>query len=56
MAYASLMGIVALMLHSAVDFNLQVAANAMLFLVLVALPYLVDSEPRRRGALLEFRR
>ena len=49
MAFAALMGIIALMIHSAVDFNLQIPANAMLFLVIVALPYLVGSEGRRRA-------
>lgn len=50
MGFAALMGTIALMIHSAVDFNLQIPANAMLFLVLLALPYLVGSEPRRRAA------
>jgi O-antigen ligase len=40
MAFASLMGIVSLLVHGAVDFNFQNPANAMLFLILLSLPYL----------------
>ena len=40
MAFASLMGIVSLLIHGAVDFNFQNPANAMLFLILLSLPYL----------------
>jgi hypothetical protein len=36
MAFASIMGIVAIMIHSWVDFNLQIPANAQLFVVLMA--------------------
>ncbi len=46
MAFAALMGILSILLHSLVDFNLQIPANAMLFLVLVALPYLVSAQSR----------
>lgn len=45
MAFASLMGMVALMIHSFVDFNLQILANGMLFVVILTLPYLVGSRP-----------
>ena len=45
MAFASLMGIVALLLHSAVDFNLQIFSNGLLFIVIIAIPYLVGSRP-----------
>ena len=31
MAFASIMGVLALMVHSSVDFNLQIPANAMMF-------------------------
>jgi len=41
MAFASLMGILALLQHSTVDFNLQIPANAMLFITIIALPYMV---------------
>jgi len=56
MAFASLMGGVALLLHSIVDFNLQIPANAMAFLVVLTLPYLVGSTPRHEAPSLEFRR
>lgn len=36
-AFAGTMGITAIMIHSAVDFNLQIPANAALFMVLLAL-------------------
>ena len=38
-AAGALMGIIALMTHSAVDFNLQIPANAALFMVVLALPW-----------------
>jgi len=40
MAFASLMGITALLIHSAADANLHIPANAALFMVLLALPWL----------------
>ena len=40
MTFASLMGIVSLLIHGTVDFNLQNPANAMLFLILLSFPYL----------------
>ncbi|NHN39574.1 O-antigen ligase family protein [Pseudomaricurvus alcaniphilus] len=48
LAFASTMGILALMIHSSVDFNLQVPANAALFMVLLALA--VMSEHFERGS------
>jgi len=39
MSFASLMGITSILIHSTVDFNLQVPANAALFTMLVALPF-----------------
>lgn len=39
MAFASLMGMLSLMIHAAVDFNFQNPANAMMFLTLLSLPY-----------------
>lgn len=41
MAFASLMGITSLLIHGAVDFNLQIPATAMLFLIVLWLPYLL---------------
>jgi hypothetical protein len=54
MAFVSLMGIVALLLHSGVDSNLQFLANLLIFIVILAIPYLVGSRAgsvatRRRG-------
>ena len=39
-SFASMMGIVAIMIHSSADFNLQIPANAMLFMVLLALGWI----------------
>lgn len=36
--FASLMGTISLLIHSSVDFNLQVPANILLFVMLLALP------------------
>lgn len=46
-AFASSMGIIALLIHSAVDFNLQMAANAQLFTVLLALAWIAGTLPRQ---------
>jgi len=40
MGFAATMGIVALLIHSAVDFNLQIPANAATFVVLLALAWI----------------
>jgi hypothetical protein len=37
MGFAATMAIVALLIHSAVDFNLQIPANAAMFVVMLAL-------------------
>jgi len=42
MAFASLMGMVSLLIHAAVDFNFQNPANAMLFLIMISFPYLLN--------------
>ena len=36
LSFASIMGVTAILIHSSVDFNLQIPANAMLFMVLLA--------------------
>jgi O-antigen ligase len=41
MVFASLMGITSLFIHGFVDFNLQIPANAMMFVVLLSIPYLL---------------
>lgn len=48
LAFASLMGIISLMIHSAVDFNLYIPANSLLFVVLLALGFLSQKLPRER--------
>ena len=40
MSFASLMGVISILIHSSVDFNLQVPANAALFTTLIALPFI----------------
>jgi putative inorganic carbon (HCO3(-)) transporter len=45
MSFAALMGIAALMIHSAVDFNLQIPANALTFMVLLALAWIALASP-----------
>lgn len=54
---AALMALLCLGLHSLVDFNLQIPANAMTLVVLMALPWAVPAtdplvpKPRRRSAM-----
>jgi len=40
MSFASLMASIALLIHSSVDFNLQIGANSMLFVILLAIPFI----------------
>jgi len=40
MSFASIMGILAILIHSSVDFNLQIPANAATFVVLLALAWI----------------
>lgn len=40
LSFAAMMGIVALMIHSFVDFNLQIPANALTFMLLLALAWI----------------
>lgn len=46
-AFASTMGMIALLIHSAVDFNLQMPANALLFIVILALGWISGSLKHR---------
>ena len=39
MGFAATMAVVALMMHSTVDFNLQIPSNALLFVVVLALAW-----------------
>lgn len=43
------MGIIALLIHSSTDFNLQIPANAATFVVLAAIAVLANTHPRRRA-------
>ncbi len=50
MSFASLMAVIALLIHSAVDFNLQILANSSLFMIVLAIPFITrhlgSKEPR----------
>lgn len=46
-AFGVMMGIISIMIHSWVDFNLQIPANALLFVVLLALGWIAYSLDRR---------
>lgn len=46
LAFGSLMAMVSLMIHSSVDFNLQMPANALLFVVILSLAWLSRQLPR----------
>ncbi|MDH3273556.1 MAG: O-antigen ligase family protein [Gammaproteobacteria bacterium] len=50
MGFATTMGIVALLIHSAVDFNLQIPANAAMFVVLMALAWISRYSDSRTGS------
>jgi O-antigen ligase len=46
MGFASFMGTLSLLIHSFVDFNLQIPANAMLFIAMLAIPIIALSIDR----------
>jgi O-antigen ligase len=48
-AFGAAMGIIAILIHSWVDFNLQIPANALTFVVLLALGWAAYSVNRRRS-------
>ncbi|RMD70793.1 MAG: O-antigen ligase family protein, partial [Gammaproteobacteria bacterium] len=50
MGFAATMGIAALLIHSAVDFNLQIPANAATFMVVLALGWIAFGLRSRRAA------
>ena len=50
MAFASVMGISAILIHSTVDFNLQIPANALMFIFLCALAWIALHLDRREGS------
>tara|TARA_B110000858_G_scaffold112419_2_gene128583 strand:- start:276 stop:1682 length:1407 start_codon:yes stop_codon:yes gene_type:complete len=47
-AFAATMGITSLLIHSAVDFNLQIPANSLIFVLLIALAWISSQLPRAR--------
>jgi len=47
LGFGSTMGIVAILIHSTVDFNLQIPANALLFSLLLAIPWIAAYYPER---------
>lgn len=49
MAFAGLMGVLGALIHASADFNLRIPANAALFMVLLALPWIAVALPRRPG-------
>ena len=50
MSFACIMGTTAILIHSWVDFNLQIPANAVLFMVVLALGWISLFLERREGA------
>lgn len=48
LGFGALMGLVAILIHSTVDFNLQIPANASLFMLLLALAWIGAKLPRQR--------
>ena len=56
MSFASIMGVTAILIHSWVDFNLQIPANATLFVVLLALGWVSLFHGRSRGREVDVRK
>lgn len=50
MAFASTMGIIAILIHSTVDFNLQIPANAATFMIVLALGWIALYLERQPGS------
>ncbi len=48
MGFAGLMGTLSLLIHSSVDFNLQIPANAMLFIAMLAIPSIALSVDKKK--------
>jgi O-antigen ligase len=49
-AFAATMGMISLLIHSAVDFNLKIPANALLFITILAFAQIAGTLPRERTA------
>jgi len=54
-AFAATMAITALLIHSTVDFNLQIPANAATFMLILALAWVARYLPRKRDSKRSFR-
>lgn len=50
-AFSATMGIIAILIHSSVDFNLQIPANAATFMILLALAWIACFLPRTSTSL-----
>lgn len=48
MAFAAVMGILSLLIHSTTDFNLRIPSNAMLFMIVLALAWIAAYQPIER--------
>jgi O-antigen ligase len=49
MAFSAIMGMIAILIHSSVDFNLQIPANAATFMIILALSWIAGFLPRHRS-------
>jgi putative inorganic carbon (hco3(-)) transporter len=45
-SFASIMGIIAMLIHAITDFNLHIPANAAIFMILLAIPWILQSKSR----------
>ena len=55
MSFACVMGVTAILIHSWVDFNLQIPANACYFMVLLALGWIALYHDRHTPGLANVR-
>ncbi len=49
MSFSSLMGITAILIHSSVDFNLQILTNSSMFVLLLAIPFICRHLRKNQG-------
>ncbi|MBF0380050.1 MAG: O-antigen ligase family protein [Magnetococcales bacterium] len=45
-SFASIMGVIAMLIHALTDFNLHIPANAAIFMILLAFPWILQGETR----------
>lgn len=50
LAFAAMMGIISLLIHSSVDFNLQIPVNSLMFTLLLAVGFLSRNLPHEQNA------